>query len=125
MKKLKIAFLFLTGSAMIVTWLMLLFSDRVEELSTEPSRIITHIAAEFITAVLLILSAILALRGNKYQKPIIMLSLGALLYTLISSTGYYITNREFEIVFVFAFLLVVTLVMIGQELYTWAELAQD
>jgi len=125
MKKLKIAFLLFVGTAMMVTWLVLLESGRVEELSTQPYRIITHIAAEFVTAAFLIVSGILELLGSKYKKPVLMLSLGALSYTLVSSTGYYITNGELAVVFVFAFLLLVTLSIIGWELYTWAEPAQS
>lgn len=62
MKKLKITSLFIVGGSIVFIWQILLFTGNVEELKSQPVRIIAHITAELATAILLIIAGILGLK---------------------------------------------------------------
>lgn len=97
------------GVGMITQWLMSYFSHQIRELNTEAYRIAFHLAAEFITAVLLIIAGIRLLRSGKKAKPMYYLATGMLLYTAIVSPGYFAQQGVWAWVWMFAFILVMAL----------------
>ena len=83
------------------------------ELKTEPFRIAFHLAGEFLTAVALIAGGLGLLCGAPWGRPMYLVSLGMLLYTVIVSPGYFCQRREWPMVGMFAVLLVLALVSLG------------
>jgi hypothetical protein len=98
------------GVGMIAQWFMSYFSHQIPELITEPYRIAFHLAAEFLTAVLLIIAGIQLLRSGKNAKPLYYLATGMLLYTAIVSPGYFAQLGVWAWVWMFAAILILALV---------------
>lgn len=101
------------GLSMIALWMMLLVTDQVPELVTEPYRISAHILAEVITAGLLIVGGIGLLTNKLWSLKMFIFSQGALFYTLIASPGYYLQLGTVPMVVMFGILLVITLIFLG------------
>jgi len=66
-----------------------------------------HIAAEFVTAVLLIVGGVALLKSWKYGINLFQVSMGMLIYTLIQSPGYFAEQGEFAFVVMFAIFLLI------------------
>lgn len=101
------------GISMIGLWVMLLTTDQVPELALEPYRIMAHILAEVVTAVLLLVSGYGLLTKQIWGLKIFLFAQGALFYTLIASPGYYVQLGFAPMVVMFSVLLVITLIFIG------------
>ncbi len=104
------------GIAMLGLWVMLLSTNQVPELASEPYRIIAHILAEIATAVLLLIGGYGLLKKQTWGMKAFLFSQGALFYTLIASPGYYIQLGAVPIVAMFIILLVITLIFLGQAI---------
>ena len=98
---------------MIALWVMLLSTGQVPELATEPYRIMAHILAEVVTAVLLLVSGFGLFTQKTWGLKMFLFSQGALFYTLIASPGYYIQQGTAPMVVMFGTLMVITLIFIG------------
>jgi hypothetical protein len=105
------------GVLMIAQWGISLATKKVPELSTEPRKMGFHLAAEFLTAGVLILAGIALLAQSLIGYPLALLALGMLLYTLVNSPGYFAQNGQWAPVLMFAILLVLSLVSL-YELFT-------
>ena len=103
-------FAVLTGSGMLGLWVFLYWQKQIPELKTEPLRIGFHLAAEMITAILLILSGIALFLGWKITAWLHPLSTGMLLYTAIVSPGYYAQKGQWAFVWMFAAIILASLV---------------
>ncbi len=97
------------GIGMIGQWIMFYLRDQIPELDTEPMRIKFHLAAELITAVVLILGGTALIANTSWGKDILLLALGMLLYTLVVSSGYFAQRRQPAFVGMFAGLFLLTL----------------
>jgi hypothetical protein len=64
------AYMILVGIAMTGTWAMFLLTGQVPELQSEPWSIAMHLAAEFITALLLVIAGITLLPRGRWARPI-------------------------------------------------------
>src|SRR3954451_12866644 len=95
-------FAILVGTAMVAQWAMFLFSGSVPELKTEPVRIGFHVAAELLTAVVLIVCGAGALVAKRWAKALLPLALGMLVYTSIVSPGYFAQRGQMGFVAMFA-----------------------
>jgi hypothetical protein len=82
-------FAIIVGLGMIGQWGMSYTTKQIPELETEPIRIWFHIAAEMVTAVLLITGGISMLLGTAWGRDIFLISVGMLFYTAIVSPGYF------------------------------------
>ena len=100
----------LLGFSVFVLWLMLIFTNQVAEFSTEPLSIIMHLVAEMGMGLLLILSGFAALRQRKNWRQLAILSLGALVYSVLNSSGYYLQQGQFVMPI---FFLLILLFVIG------------
>ncbi len=69
-----------------------------------------HWAAEFITAVLLIVSGISLLVSAGWSITVFLVASGMLMYTVINSPGYFAQQQKWPMVIVFAVLLVLSIV---------------
>ena len=74
---------------MIAQWAMFLLSGSVPELRSEPVRIGFHLAAELLTAVVLIVAGAGTLGAKRWARELLLVGLGMLVYTSIVSPGYF------------------------------------
>jgi hypothetical protein len=95
----------IVGFIMIAQWIFFLATGNVPELQTEPWRIALHLAAEFTTAVMLIVSGIATLKSAAWSKKVLLVGLGMVIYSEIVSPGYFAQLGQWELVGMFAVLL--------------------
>lgn len=102
-------FALIVGIGMIGLWSFLLLTKQVPELETEPLRIRFHIAAEFVTAVVLVAGGIGLLNGQSWSQWLYLVAIGMLFYTVIVNPGYYVEKGEWPFVGMFAVILILAL----------------
>ena len=95
----------LVGLLMIAQWTFSILAGGVPEFENAPWKIAFHLAAEFSTAILLIVGGIATLRSIAWSKPILILSLGMVIYSEIVSPGYFAQLNQWALVVMFAALL--------------------
>jgi hypothetical protein len=105
-------FALVVGAGMIGQWAVFLAAGQVPELKTEPLRIRFHLAAEFVTAIALIVSGIALLTDQAWGRWFYLLAVGMLLYTVIVSPGYFAEKGQWAFVGMFAVVLLLALVSI-------------
>jgi len=103
-------FAIVVGVGMIGQWVLFLVTDQVPELRTEPLRIRFHLAAEFVTAIALLVAGVALLTDQTWGRWFYLLATGMLLYTVIVSPGYFAEKGQWAFVAMFAALLVLALV---------------
>ncbi len=67
-----------------------------------------HLAAEFVTAALLIAAGAARLAAGPAANAVMAASLGMLLYTVIASPGYFLARRDLPVVAMFGVLAALT-----------------
>jgi hypothetical protein len=102
----------LVGILMTGQWSFFLASGSVPEVQSEPIRLAFHLAAEFLTAISLIVAGWAALRAKRWSRTFMLAALGMLVYTVVISPGYFAQQGQWPLVGMFAILLVLTLVSI-------------
>jgi hypothetical protein len=98
----------LVGVFMLVQWGFTLGTGQAPEVRSEPTRLTFHVAAEFVTATMLIVSGIGLLRRTPGSRLLSPAALGMLLYTVIVSPGYFAQQGRWAPVMMFAILLLLT-----------------
>jgi hypothetical protein len=98
------------GGLMLAQWTFFLVRGQVPELQTEPLRIWFHLVAEFVTAIALIAGGLGLLLAAGWGRPLYLVAMGMLLYTVIVSPGYYAQRGEWPFVAMFAAVLLLALV---------------
>jgi hypothetical protein len=93
------------GFLMIAQWTFSILSGGVPEFETEPWRIAFHLAAEFSTALLLIVGGVAALKSVTWARQVLLLGLGMVVYSEIVSPGYFAQLGQWPPVAMFALLL--------------------
>jgi hypothetical protein len=93
------------GCLMIVQWILSIISGGVPELQSEPWRIGFHLAAEFVTAIMLISGGIAVLRSAAWGRTILLIGLGMVIYSEIVSPGYFAQLGGWSMVGMFMVLL--------------------
>jgi len=111
-KNIASAYSIFIGLSMFGMWSMFWITGNIPELETEPIRIVMHLAAEFVTAVLLIVGGIALLRGWRYGINLFQVSMGMLIYTLIQSPGYFAEQGEFVFVVMFAIFFLIAFMLL-------------
>lgn len=97
------------GFLMIGWWAFSFAKGRVPELRTEPVRLAFHVAAEFLTALVLVVSGFGLLFGGAWASSLYLVAVGMLLYSVIVSPGYFAQRGEWPLVGMFAVLLLLAL----------------
>jgi hypothetical protein len=105
-------FSIIVGVGMIVQWALSYFSKQIPELETERIRILFHIAAEMITAIMLISGGVGLLGHTEWGVPVYLLAIGMLLYTAIVSPGYFAQKGQWAWLGMFGVLIVLSLISI-------------
>jgi hypothetical protein len=116
MKKAGNIFGIFIGICMLGMWGLLLFTGRVKEINTEPFRIVAHLFSESITAILLILGGLLSLMHGNRGERLHFVSLGMLLYSVLTAGGYYLQLNNVAMTIMFGVLFVATVVFIVSNL---------
>lgn len=98
---------------------MLLATNQVPELSNSFITLVYHLAAEFITAFILLIAGFGLLTGKGWGFHTFLISLGLLLYTVIVSAGYYAQLGDYGIVGMFTILQVTTVFFILLSFLKW------
>ncbi len=80
---------------MVGMWSRDLLTGQVPELSTEPINIILTIVAEYLTAVALMIGGFGLIRKRSWGFKTFLLSMGFLLYSVMSAAGYFGQKGEF------------------------------
>lgn len=114
-------FAILVGAAMAVQWSVSLLSGGVPELQTEPIALGFHLAAEAITAAVLIVSGAASLRGRDWAKPMLLSGLGMLVYTSIMSPGYFAQRGEMRFLAMFTVIFAAACISIAQVTGAWLQ----
>lgn len=94
-------------------WTTFLLTGLVPELADEPWSIGLHLAAEFLTALVLVVSGAGLLRRQWWAERLYLLGMGMLFYTLVQSPGYYLQRGEAVFVAMFALLALAGLVLVA------------
>ncbi len=115
-KRIAAIYALVVGIGMFGMWTMLVITGQVPELEAEPTRIAFHLAAEFLTAALLVIGGLGLLGNRRWGYSLYLVALGALLYTVVVSPGYYAQSGNIGFVAMFATLFVLTVVFIGLAL---------
>lgn len=105
-----VVFAIITGLGMIGYWTLSFRTKQIPEIESEPVRIWFHIAAEMLTALALIGSAIGLLVDPILGGRVYLVALGMLFYTAIVSPGYFAQKEKWEWVVIFAILIALGLV---------------
>lgn len=94
------------GIGIIALWLMLLKTNQVPELETEPIAVKFHIAAEMIMGILSLASGTFLLIGLPWARNIFILAMGLIIYAVINSAGYYAQKKHWIFVIMFGIILI-------------------
>ena len=99
------------GTMMVLQWIFFLATGQVPEVQTAPYSIAFHLAAEFITAIALIVTGIAVLCRTKWGKIGLLSAVGSLIYSVIASPGYFAQSGQWEMVTMFMVILALSLVV--------------
>jgi peptidoglycan/LPS O-acetylase OafA/YrhL len=100
------------GIIMIGLWSVLIVTNQIRN-EEKPYAISFHLAGEFGTAILLIVSGIGLWISAPWAKILAAFSLGMLLYTVIVSPGYYAQLNNLPMVGIFVPMIALTIVAIA------------
>ena len=93
------------GILMIAQWTFSIAVGGVPEFQTEPWRIGFHLAAEFSTAVMLIVGGAAVLCAASWGRHVLLLGLGMVIYSEIVSPGYFAQLGQWPMLGMFVVLL--------------------
>jgi hypothetical protein len=99
-------FLLVLGIGIAGLWVALLAAGQVPEVAEGRVDIWFHVAAELLTAGLLVAAGVALLRHRARAHLLAAVALGALVYTAINSPGYYAQRGDVAMVAMFAGVLV-------------------
>ena len=93
------------GTLMLLQWAFFLLTGNVPELQTAPWSIAFHLAAEFLTAIMLIISGVMLLKQHPLSKQVFLFSVGLVVYAMVNSAGYFAQSGDWIFVVMFGVLL--------------------
>ena len=108
MKKVEFIFSILLGICMLGMWGLLLITGQVKEIGIEPFRIAAHLFSEGITAILLILGGLFSLMHCSNGEKLHLVSLGMLMYSVLTAAGYYLQFNNGGMTVMFGMLCLIT-----------------
>ncbi len=102
----------LVGVGMIAQWTASYAGKQIPELKTEPIRIAFHIAAEILTALMLIVSGIALWMSASWARNLYLIGLGMLFYTAIVSPGCFAQQGKWTWLGMFSAIIILGLLSI-------------
>jgi hypothetical protein len=103
-------FAIVVGFGMIAMWTGSYLSKQIPELEDEPIRIKFHLAAEFITALLLAAAGFALFLNLDWAVSAYLIAIGMLFYTVVVSPGYFAQKGQWGYVVMFAVILILGMV---------------
>ena len=100
-RKLIGAYFIVVGLGMIALWSMLLLTHQAPEIVTAPWSIAMHLATEFLTGAMLVVSGVGLLARWRLARTFALIAGGMLIYTVIQSPGYYLNLGQAPMVAMF------------------------
>ncbi len=98
----------IVGGSILFMWLFFYVSGSIPELETAPHEIAMHLIAEGLMALLLILSGVLLLRQSSCATSITYIAYGMLLYSVINSSGYFLSPLNIPMILMFLIIAIVS-----------------
>lgn len=95
----------LVSSQMIVQWAVSILNGDVAEFRSAPWEIAFHLAAEFSTALVLLVGGIALLKSKSWARQTLLVGLGMVMYSVIVSPGYFAQLGQWLPVAMFALVL--------------------
>ena len=97
----------IVGIAMLGIWIVQLLTGQAPELQTAPIEIALAIIADWLTAIMLLVSGFGLLSGRNWAYKLYLFALGMLVYSLLISSGYFgqLENTIFVVLFTVLFIL--------------------
>ena len=117
LKKLASIYSIIIGIAMICMWIIFIALNQVPEIKSAPIKIIYHLIAELLTAILLLIGGYGLLTKRIWGFHLYLISMGMLLYTVIVSAGYYANIGDIFMVGMFSLFQLLTLLFIVLTFY--------
>lgn len=96
---------------MVMMWVMFYVTNQIPELETAPFAIAMHLIAELITALLLILAGLLLFKNHPKAIVVYACAYGALLYSVVNSSGYFMQPLDMAMVIMFAVIVISTTIL--------------
>jgi hypothetical protein len=106
-------FAIVVGIGMCGMWSVSYFSKQIPELESEPIRIKFHLAAEFTTAIVLLIAGTALITNQAWAVSAHLIAMGMLLYTVIVSPGYFAQKGQWGYVVMFAVILDLAVIIIS------------
>lgn len=106
------------GALMALMWSFFIVTGKVPEFQSRPVEIVLHLVAEYATAILLVVSGALSIRGVRWAHLTMPIAFGMLSYTLVVSPGYYLQQGSYAVGLMFAALLATAIVALILQLRT-------
>ncbi len=105
-------FQLVVGLSIAGLWATLVMAGQVPEIDQGRVDIWFHLAAELLTAGLLVAAGVAVLRRSSRGRLLAAVALGALAYTTLNSPGYYAESGDWALVSLFALLFTATIAAI-------------
>lgn len=121
LRKIAAIYSIIIGIAMLGMWITFLITEQVPEITTAPVKIIYHLIAEFLTAILLIIGGFGLYANRGWGFHLFLISMGMLLYTVIVSAGYYANLEDMAMVGMFTVFQLLTALFIVLSFYKLKE----
>ncbi|MHA2503697.1 MAG: hypothetical protein ACXAE3_12600 [Candidatus Kariarchaeaceae archaeon] len=96
---------------MIIVWALLLLTDQVPELQTQPLDITYHLISEGVCATLLLSSAYLLWRKYDNAMNITYAAWGSMFYSVCVNTPYYWNQQNWAMVGIFTVIQILTITL--------------
>jgi len=102
------------GLAMIGAWIMLFMTGQDAELQnslqTEPITLGLHLAAEFLTSIVLLVAGIGLFTDRSWAVKVFLLSIGFLTYSVVNAAGFYAQRGDLPFISMFAAIFTLALI---------------
>ena len=97
------------GVAVILMWIMILLKQEIPEGKIEMT---FHLVSEFVMAFLILISGFLLIHNHRMGKPLNVLGLGMVLYSVLNAAGYYGEGDDPAMMIMFSLLFLFTSIAI-------------
>ncbi len=104
----------IVGILIFAEWFYFLLTAQVPELDAVPFETVFHLAAEFLTSMIMVAGGVAVLRREPWASRVYYLASGMLLYAVINGVGYFVQLREWSFVAILAVLFLLTVVSVGK-----------
>ncbi len=109
-------FAMIIGFTMIIMWAVFYITGAIPEIQFKPGEIYLHMTAEMITALLLITGGYGLIKQKVWGRQVYLLSLGMLVYSVISSSGYYVQRGNHSFTIMFGVILLMSILFAAREI---------